>query len=267
MRSVIALVLLCAWNLPAQTRVPAHSRNTEIRLEFSDTSPEDMLDVLVSSPKVKISLVLPDGSEVREEGVDPERLTWSRIDPADLATLLRKTPILLPGSGTHIIITFLTDHPTGAYKIRIDALQAAADSTIAVKRITAAEALMAVLRAMPGIRMTKSIPVQPRLKATSAHMTLPKGHQDDYLDVVVTDPLMKVRIILPDGHTIDASTAKGLGIEWKVGGLDQIEGDSIIGVPLLPIKATHILVAFGSFQRPAGSYTIEADSRAAKKRV
>lgn len=265
-RSLITAVVLCGWNLGAQTHVPAHSRNAEIRLEFADTNLGDVLDILVSDSKVKITLILPSGEEVTAESSDQERVGWEQIDPADLAVLARRIPILLRGAGTHVLIRFLSDHPAGVYKVRVDAQQVDTDSTITLKRIKAVEMLTALLQGMPGVNMTKSIPVPPGLKASATHLTLPKGYRDDYLDIVLTDPSVKIRIVLPDGRIIDASTAKRLGVEWEVGTLEAITGNAIIPVPLLPIKGTHTLVAFGSFQRPAGSYRIEADSGTAKNR-
>lgn len=223
LRSSIFVLLQCASELAAQkpvatvqAGVPAHSRNTEIPFPLSETRADDSLDILVSNPNVRISLVLPSGAEIDAENIDSERFGWEQMDSKLVTQSGRRFPAVLAGSGTHVFITFHTDYPAGLYKIRADARQASTDSILTVKRISSQEFRKAALQMIPGVRMKLSFSLLPGRKASSIKLVLPRSKPNDYLDIVITGPAVKFRLVLPDGRSIDQSNAKGLGLVWQV---------------------------------------------------
>jgi len=245
----------------------------EIVLHISDPRQGDTIDILLSSPVVGVSVELPDGTELTSRNAEQLGYAWEipseqEVKDAENA----RTSLLLVGPGRHVDIGLPKTAPSGDYRIRLDARNLVESATVATVYIPFANTIIAAQRAIPGVKIAGPTKLVAGSKEVRLAMTWGRSAGESLLDVVVTDPQVRVSLQLPDGALVTRATAKIHGIEWvevpvpkwpfedKGGGDDFGFGSAVASGMILPIEGTHQLISFVGSALTSGRYVLRFDA-------
>jgi hypothetical protein len=274
--------IACAGLLSAQPKVPAQvtvppGTQREIVLQVPAPQSWDVIDILTGTgnANLRISIVLPDGTEVAESNAEQLEIAWKTIPEQELneaGDSVKRS--LLSGPGPHTFVSFREKPLGGNYRIRFDARQAATPSRVAAMHIPISSLLMPELRAIPGIKITKTVRAPAGSAETRLSLALTAGTEDAVLDVALTDPRVDVSLRYPDGTVVNRQNAKANGVTWEIskwpptgfdGDLGDIFGALFQTAMMLLVDGTHHLIFFEGGVRKSGRYTIQVNARGASR--
>ena len=109
----------------AALRIAAGERNAELRMTLDPSrSGGDLLDLALSDPRVRVSVILPGGKELDKDKAGSLGFQWEAV-PAE-----SRLPLpFLPGVA-HYLLVFPAGQPSGTYLLRADGSDAAQDSVL-----------------------------------------------------------------------------------------------------------------------------------------
>ena len=238
--------------------VPAGAVSKRITMHL-DTPPQpgDRFSIEVSTKKLQVVLVLPDGSRIGRINAGTAGLFWSEGDV--------EAPL---GSIEGVSITSVqftrTGNP-GTYIVKFSAQSIEEPAWLSVHFISAAKDHLRKLKLLPGAQTAGPVTLSPTAPSATLPITLGQDEEIALFDIAVTEPLAKIILALPDGRVIGPQTAMP-GIEWKsvqdpseLENPDPLSLYSIAGF-LLRQEGTHHVVVFEKAAR--GRYEIRAERSA-----
>ena len=107
---------------PDQEITVAAGTKAEIVLHIPAPRQGDTIDILLSSPAVRVSVALPNGSELTSQNAEQLGYAWEVPPEQEVEAAERaRTSLLLSGPGQHVDIGLQKAAPGGDYRIRLDA--------------------------------------------------------------------------------------------------------------------------------------------------
>jgi hypothetical protein len=252
----------------------------DIVLRISSPRGGDVIDILTGNPAVRVSVLLPDNRVLTKNNADNLDFVWESASAQDLPeqyTGLDKW--MLRGTGQHSII-FLPERLRGGdFRFRIDARGVAGVTEASARHISLRDYSMGALRMLPNVRISGSVQLparskEGRLEFVLSHAERAAGAEAPELDIVVTDPRVRVSLQYPDGTVVSRQTAETQGIDWQqvmgwpptsVPGEDPYGlGVLIMTAMMLPIDGTHHVIRFSNGIPQDGVYRIHLDAADSK---
>lgn len=242
------------------TEVPAGTVDAELRLRIdAPLKLGDQIEIRCSRSGLPLALLLPDEHPVDRESAVRLGFRWhdGGLQP----------PIGAADGGESVMAEADRPHPAGVYRVVIRGKTAAAVSLSARlwRKMSKEDEHAAMIAATPGAVALPKALVPPG----NAQYQLPLEVAGDaglaFLQIVVPDRSVKVRLAVPDGRLLTESTASAAGIVWGVS-----DGPPNMSTPmldlspvLLPVPGVHHVLTMVEVQK--GRYRVFLDTSAARK--
>jgi hypothetical protein len=252
----------------------------EILLMVSAPHAADMIDLLGSNPAIRLSVLLPDGRRLTANNADEMGFVWETASDQDLPDQYWALyPSMLHGAGQHTVIALPEKLKSGIFRIRIDARGVRGVTRVSATHIVFRDSYITALRRLPGVQISDSVGLRARSTDGRREFVLrraarPEDAEAPEMDVVVTDPQVRVSLQYPDGTVVTRATAKARGLDWQVTGWPptSVPGEDPLGLGvlfmaamMLPLEGTHHVITFGNGIPQDGVYRIHLDAADSKR--
>src|SRR5690242_6124344 len=215
---LLALFALLSGAIQGQPRVVKDvtippGKTEVIEVSLPGARPGEIYDILASSNRATVTIVGPDGSEVKADQGRDSGPILATVPVEDLHDAMNLARVVIAGKGRHWLMKLDENVPAHTYKLRVDATKANVSVRVVIATLLFHD-LAKQLRNIPGAKLLEAVKVPAGTQGAAVGFLVTPEIGPYQIDVAPADPRTKIRLRLPDGMVVTEEDAKNHGVDW-----------------------------------------------------